>query len=54
MIAILETAAALLWLVLGIATAVKLRGYNRRLDAALRDVEETLARESDERRNNWQ
>lgn len=47
---ILESAAALLWLALGIITAVKLRGFSRRLDAALRDMEADLTAE----RRNWQ
>lgn len=47
---ILETAAALLWLGLGIATTIKLRRFFRRLDAAITDLETTLAAERREQR----
>ena len=47
---ILENAAALFWLVLGIITAVRLRGFSRCLDAALRELEADLTAE----RMDWQ
>lgn len=36
---ILENSAAILWIVLGIATAIRLRDYDKRADALMRELE---------------